>query len=64
MFEMSHDLTTSDSLEKKDELEHTEDSPSHSTVPDNQSPENISEVNIPTTPVNLVDDSIGYQLPF
>lgn len=33
--------------------------PSHSTVQDNQSPENI-----PTTPMNLIDYYIGYQLYF
>ena len=63
VFETSPDLTTFDFLEKEDEHEHTKDI-SYSTVSDNQSPENIFEVNIPTTRVNLVDDYIGYQLPF
>ncbi|KAI5335442.1 hypothetical protein L3X38_025575 [Prunus dulcis] len=38
--------------------------PSLATLPNAQSPKNISEVTAPTTLVNLVDDSIGYQLPF
>ncbi|KAI5344630.1 hypothetical protein L3X38_012507 [Prunus dulcis] len=38
--------------------------PSHSTVPTDQSPENIFEVNTPTRLVHLEDKTIGYQLPF
>ncbi|CAL2271871.1 unnamed protein product [Prunus armeniaca] len=40
------------------------ETPSNSTVPMNQSPENIIEITTPTTLVNLEDKSIGYQLSF
>ncbi|BBG99537.1 ABC-2 type transporter family protein, partial [Prunus dulcis] len=38
--------------------------PSNSTVPTDQSPENILEVTTPTRLVHLDDKTIGYQLPF
>ncbi|KAI5311811.1 hypothetical protein L3X38_040984 [Prunus dulcis] len=50
--------TPTDNIEQQDE-----DPTSNSTVPIDQSPENIIEVTTPTTLVNLEDKSIGYQLP-
>ncbi|CAL2225420.1 unnamed protein product [Prunus armeniaca] len=52
-------LTPTDNTEQQDE-----DPPSNSTVPTDQSPENILEVTTPTRLVHLEDKTIGYQLPF
>ncbi|CAL8990680.1 unnamed protein product, partial [Prunus brigantina] len=50
--------TLTNNIKKQDE-----DPLSNSTVPTNQSPENILEVTTLTTLVNLEDKSIRYQLP-
>ncbi|CAL9003388.1 unnamed protein product, partial [Prunus brigantina] len=52
-------LTPTDDIKQQDE-----DPPSNSTVPTDQSPENILEVITPTRLVHLEDKTIGYQLPF
>ncbi|CAL2227071.1 unnamed protein product [Prunus armeniaca] len=52
-------LTPTDNTEQQDE-----DSPSNSTVPTDQSHENILEVTTPTRLVHLEDKTIGYQLLF
>ena len=57
VFDLSH--TPTDNSEQQDE-----EPPSHSTVPTDQSPENIFEVTTPTGLVYLENKSIGYQLPF
>ncbi|CAL8157664.1 unnamed protein product [Prunus armeniaca] len=57
IFDSSH--IPIDNSEKQDK-----DPPSHSIVPTDQSPENISEVTTPTRLVHLEDKTIGYQLPF
>lgn len=40
------------------------DFPSHPTIPTDQSPKNIYEVNIPLTILDLVDNFVRYHLPF
>ncbi|CAL2234619.1 unnamed protein product [Prunus armeniaca] len=52
-------LTPTDNIEQQDE-----DPPSNSTVPTDQSPENILEVITPTRLMHLEDKTIVYQLPF
>ncbi|CAL9008167.1 unnamed protein product, partial [Prunus brigantina] len=52
-------LTPTDNTEQQDE-----DPLSNSTVPTDQSPENILEVTTPTRLVHLENKTIGYQLPF
>ncbi|CAL9016053.1 unnamed protein product, partial [Prunus brigantina] len=52
-------LTPTDNTEQQDE-----DPISNSTVPTDQSPENILEVTTPTRLVHLENKTIGYQLPF
>ncbi|CAL8168114.1 unnamed protein product [Prunus armeniaca] len=52
-------LTPTDNTKQQDK-----DPPSNSTVPTDQSPENILEVTTPTRLVHLEDKTIGYELPF
>ncbi|CAL9025927.1 unnamed protein product [Prunus brigantina] len=52
-------LTPTDNTEQQNE-----DPLSNSTVPTDQSPENILEVTTPTRLVHLENKTIGYQLPF
>ncbi|CAL8990313.1 unnamed protein product, partial [Prunus brigantina] len=52
-------LTPTDNTKQQDE-----DPISNSTVPTDQSPENILEVTTPTRLVHLENKTIGYQLPF
>ncbi|BBG97367.1 ABC-2 type transporter family protein [Prunus dulcis] len=66
-----HDPSSNSTLQGEIRISHLQTiqnnkmkTPSNSTVPTDQSPENILEVTTPTRLVHLDDKTIGYQLPF